>query len=132
MAKETNKGMRVPMDVWYGQYWGRIQGNNKERRHQHHNQIPELYLQRIIRACSNPGDLVLDPFLGSGTTCTVARALGRRSIGVEYSPVHAASAWERITAVGMIRDEEGHRRSSAIFGPRRKRPESYETPAVER
>jgi len=40
MAKDSNKGMRVPMDVWYGQYWGRIQGNNKERRHRHHNQIP--------------------------------------------------------------------------------------------
>ena len=52
MAKENNKGMRLPMDVWYGQYWGRVQGNNKERRHGHHNQIPEVYLERIIEACS--------------------------------------------------------------------------------
>ncbi|MCA9295228.1 MAG: hypothetical protein KC983_01900, partial [Phycisphaerales bacterium] len=63
-AKESNKGMRVPMDVWYGKYWGRIQGNNKERRHNHHNQIPEVYLERVILACSNEGDLVLDPFCG--------------------------------------------------------------------
>ena len=48
MAKDTNKGMRVPMDVWYGSYLGRIQGNNKERRHGHHNQIPEAYLERVI------------------------------------------------------------------------------------
>jgi hypothetical protein len=68
LAKDENKGMRVPMDVWYGQYWGRIQGNNKERRARHHNQIPEVYLERVIRACSNEGSLVLDPFLGSGTT----------------------------------------------------------------
>ena len=122
MAKENNKGMRVPMDVWYGQYWGRIQGNNKERRHQHHNQIPEAYLERVIGACSNPGDLVVDPFLGSGTTCTVARAMGRRSIGIEYSPVHAKSAWERITEVGMIRKGVAAGRSSAIFQPRRRRP----------
>jgi adenine-specific DNA-methyltransferase len=62
--------------------WGRIQGNNKERRKDHPNQVPEVYLERVIRACSNESDLVLDPFLGSGTTCTVARALRRRSIGI--------------------------------------------------
>ncbi len=121
MAKESNKGMRVPMDVWYGQYWGRIQGNNKERRPQHHNQIPEVYLERVISACSNAGDLVLDPFLGSGTTGTVARALGRRSIGVEYSLVHAESAWERIVNVGMVRQGAAAGRSSAIFQPRKRR-----------
>ncbi|MHC4302895.1 MAG: DNA-methyltransferase [Planctomycetota bacterium] len=130
MAKGANKGLRVPMDVWYGQYWGRIQGNNKERRRQHHNQIPEVYLERVIRACSNEGDLVLDPFLGSGTTCTVARALGRRSIGIEFSRVHAESAWERITTVGMIRKGAGVGRSSAIFKPRRDRPEGYEVPTA--
>tara|TARA_B100001059_G_scaffold236442_1_gene286947 strand:+ start:15154 stop:16170 length:1017 start_codon:yes stop_codon:yes gene_type:complete len=103
MAKDTNKGMRVPMDVWYGSYLGRIQGNNKERRHGHHNQIPEAYLERVIRSTSNPGDLVLDPFLGSGTTSTVARALDRRNIGIEFSETNARSAWERITSIGMVR-----------------------------
>jgi site-specific DNA-methyltransferase (adenine-specific) len=84
------------LDVWYGANWGRIQGNNRERRKNHHNQIPEVYLERVIRACSNEGQLVLDPFIGSGTTCTVARALGRRSVGIEYSSPIAASAFERI------------------------------------
>jgi DNA modification methylase len=78
------------------QYWGRVQGNSQERRDGHPNQLPEVYLERVIRGLSNPGDLVLDPFLGSGTTCTVARALGRRSIGVEISPVFDASAFDRI------------------------------------
>lgn len=120
MAKSENKGMRVPMDVWYGKYWGRIQGNNKERRHNHHNQIPEIYLERVIKACSNPGDLVLDPFCGSGTTSTVARALGRRSITIEYSEKNAKSAWERITKVGMVdREDAGKPQSTAIFKPRR-------------
>jgi site-specific DNA-methyltransferase (adenine-specific) len=95
-------GRRVPLDVWYGPNWGRIQGNNRERRKEHQNQIPEVYLERVIRACSNEGQLVLDPFLGSGTTCTVARALRRRSIGIEYSARHAASAFARIQA-GPIR-----------------------------
>ena len=88
--------LRVPLDVWYGKYWGMIQGNNKERRVKHENQIPEVYMQRIIRACSDEGDFVLDPFLGSGTTCTVARSLGRRSIGIEYSKSIAKSAFKRI------------------------------------
>lgn len=95
-------GRRVPLDVWYGPLWGRIQGNNKERRKNHQNQIPEVYLERVIRACSNEGQLVLDPFLGSGTTCTVARTLRRRSIGIEYSSSNAASAFERIQS-GPIR-----------------------------
>lgn len=91
-------GMRVPFDVWGVEgekYWGRVQGNNKERRDGHPNQLPEVYLERVIRALSEPGDLVLDPFLGSGTTCTVARALDRRSIGIEINPQFAASAFER-------------------------------------
>jgi site-specific DNA-methyltransferase (adenine-specific) len=121
MAKDTNKGMRVPMDVWYGKYWGRIQGNNKERRHNHHNQIPEIYLERVIKACSNKNSLVLDPFCGSGTTSTVARAIGRRSITIEYSKVNATSAWERITKVGPIpREDAGKPQSTAIFKNRRK------------
>ena len=94
--KTRTPSLRVPLDVWYGQYWGRIQGNNKERRPCHENQIPEVYMERVIRACSNEGNLVLDPFLGSGTTCTVARALNRRSIGIEVSGTIAKSAFERI------------------------------------
>lgn len=115
MEKPSNKGMRVPMDVWYGKYWGRIQGNNSERRHGHQNQIPEVYLERVILACSNEGDLVLDPFSGSGTTGTVARAHGRRSIGIEQSEKTAKSAWERITQIGMKRKGAAIGQSSAIF-----------------
>jgi|CXWL01.1.fsa_nt_gi DNA modification methylase len=91
-------GMRVPMDVWYGPNLGRVQGNNKERRSRHHNQLPEAYLERVVLSTSNPGDLVVDPFLGSGTTGVVAHALGRRFIGTEFSAENAASAFERIQA----------------------------------
>ena len=95
-VKDHHKGQRVPLDVWYGPNWGRIQGNNKERRPSHPNQIPEVYMQRVILACSNKSDLVLDPFLGSGTTSTIARFFNRRSIGIEINPSYAASAFERI------------------------------------
>jgi site-specific DNA-methyltransferase (adenine-specific) len=119
MSKSSKQGQRVPLDVWYGQYWGRVQGNNKERRDQHHNQIPEAYLERVILSCSSPGDLVLDPFLGSGTTCTVARAYGRRSIGVEFSQGLARSAWERIMR-GMVRRGAALGQATAIFEQRRR------------
>ncbi|MBW2093301.1 MAG: site-specific DNA-methyltransferase [Deltaproteobacteria bacterium] len=102
-TQETRRpGKRVPLDVWYGRGLGRIQGNNKERRKGHPNQIPELYMRRVIAACSDEGDLVLDPFLGSGTTSVIARAMNRRSIGIEISEASAASAFERIKG-GTVR-----------------------------
>ena len=111
-------GKRVPLDVWYGPGFSRIQGNNKERRPGHDNQLPEAYLQRVIRACSNEGDLVLDPFNGSGTTGTVARALKRRFIGTEYSADLAKAAFERMTVLGPATELTGAVTSSAIFQPR--------------
>ncbi len=116
-------GMRVPMDVWYGQYWSRIQGNNFERRANHDNQLPELYLERVIRCSSNEGDLVLDPFLGSGTTGVVAHFLKRRFIGIEYSAANAASAFERMES-GPVRVGKVKATGSAIFAPRRATEES--------
>jgi site-specific DNA-methyltransferase (adenine-specific) len=112
-------GMRVPMDVWYGKFWGRVQGNSKERRGYHDNQLPEVYLARVLRATSRPGDLVLDPFLGSGTTGVVAHALGRNFIGTEFSAKNADSALQRIKA-GPIRDVQARGESTAIFEGRRK------------
>jgi site-specific DNA-methyltransferase (adenine-specific) len=49
----------------------------------HPTQKPEALLERIIRASSNPGDLILDPFSGTFTTSAVAKRLGRRSVGIE-------------------------------------------------
>ena len=56
-------------------------------------QKPEVLLDLIIRVSSDPGDMVLDPFCGSGTTCVVAERLGRRWIGMEESP-HAGDILE--------------------------------------
>ncbi|MEM2963668.1 MAG: site-specific DNA-methyltransferase [Candidatus Anstonellales archaeon] len=50
---------------------------------EHPTQKPEELLRRIIISCTKPGDLILDPFLGSGTTSVVAKKLGRNSIGIE-------------------------------------------------
>jgi len=101
-SKPGRSTLRVPLDVWYGAFWGRIHGKSRERRASHHNQLPEAYLERVILASSDPGSLVLDPFCGSGTTSTVARAYGRPSISIEISPSTARHAWERISETGMV------------------------------
>jgi DNA modification methylase len=97
------KGERPMLDVWYGPYLGRVQGNNEERWRRHANQLPELYLARIIRCASKPGDRVLDPFCGSGTTAVVGHALGRFVETWEKVPALAKSARDRIKR-GCVRN----------------------------
>ncbi|RMH14238.1 MAG: site-specific DNA-methyltransferase, partial [Planctomycetota bacterium] len=125
-------GLRVPMDVWYGKNWGRIQGNNAERRHYHDNQLPELYLERVIACSSNEGDLVLDPFLGSGTTGVVAHALGRRFIGTEFSKQNAENAVARMKDGPVRRLGASRGASTAIFEKRRKGASQKKDAPVER
>jgi site-specific DNA-methyltransferase (adenine-specific) len=61
--------------------------------------MPEAVLERIIRVSSSPGDLVLDPFAGSGTTLAVARRLRRRYLGIELSPEYAQRIRERLQLI---------------------------------
>lgn len=65
----------------------------------HPTQKPEALLHRVILACTAPGDVILDPFLGTGTTAAVARRLGRRFVGLERDPGYAAAALARVEAV---------------------------------
>ena len=65
----------------------------------HPTQKPEALLYRILMASTQPGDVVLDPFFGTGTTGAVAKRLGRRFIGLERDPAYAAAAAKRIAAV---------------------------------
>ena len=65
----------------------------------HPTQKPEALLHRVLLASTNPGEVVLDPFFGTGTTGAVARMLGRRFIGIERDPDYAKAAEERIAAV---------------------------------
>jgi modification methylase len=62
----------------------------------HPTQKPEALLYRILLACSNPGDVILDPFFGTGTTGAVAKRLGRRFIGIEREDGYIEAAKERI------------------------------------
>ena len=64
----------------------------------HPTQKPEALLYRVLLACTEPGDVVLDPFFGTGTTGAVARRLGRRWIGIERESRYVRVAEQRIAA----------------------------------
>jgi modification methylase len=70
-----------------------------EGRKVHPTQKPEALLHRVILAASRPGDVILDPFFGTGTTGAVAKRLGRHFIGVEREQVYIDAALARIAAV---------------------------------
>ena len=88
----ANPKGKLPDDVWT---FSRVCGTFKERVQWHPCQMPVTLLERIILACSNPGDMVLDPFAGSGTTLVAAARLKRRWVGVELSEQYAAEALKR-------------------------------------
>ncbi len=94
--QDLPEGFSATEDTWY---FPRVCGTFKERSGWHGCQMPEQLLGRIIRASSNPGDLVLDPFAGSGTTLAVAKKLGRNFLGCELSEAYAAQISERLARV---------------------------------
>ena len=74
--------MTPDRDTWL---MSRICGTFKERQNHSPNQLPIPLVERIVLACSNPGDYVLDPFLGSGTTGVVCKKYGRSFLGLDVS-----------------------------------------------
>ena len=91
-------GFQPEEDTWY---FPRVCGTFKERTGWHGCQMPEQLLGRIIKACSNPEELVLDPFGGSGTTLAVAKKLGREFIGFELSNNYAKQIKSRLRAISV-------------------------------
>ena len=73
---------------------------DEDGRKAHPTQKPEALLRRILLSSTNPGDVVLDPFFGSGTTGAVAKRLGRNFIGLERDPGYAKVARTRIAEIG--------------------------------
>jgi modification methylase len=72
----------------------------------HPTQKPEALLARVILATTNPGDLIVDPFFGTGTTGAVAKKLRRRFIGIERDADYARAAEERIEATSVLSPED--------------------------
>ena len=89
-------GFGAAEDTWY---FPRICGTFKERSGWHGCQMPEQLLGRIIRASSNEGETVLDPFGGSGTTLAVAKKLGRSFLGMELSDDYADKISARLAGI---------------------------------
>src|SRR5215213_8610666 len=75
----------------------RIKGHDGKKLHP--TQKPEALLARVILSSSRPGDLILDPFSGTGTTGAAAKRLSRQFIGIERDPAYAAAAQARIASV---------------------------------
>ncbi|MBI3465668.1 MAG: site-specific DNA-methyltransferase [Planctomycetes bacterium] len=142
--QDLQNGFQPEEDTWY---FPRVCGTFKERAGWHGCQMPEQLLGRIIRACSQPGDLVLDPFAGSGTTLAVAKKLGRRYLGFELSEKYAGQIRRRLASilpgdpldgapeplVSAPATAEGRRLKDKQNGvPRRKKkvPESPELPGL--
>ncbi len=97
--KAGNEDLQVRSDWFIPLCTGAERLKDAAGRKLHPTQKPEALLARIMMASSNPGDVVLDPFFGSGTTGAVARRLGRHFIGVEREQVYADAAMARIAAV---------------------------------
>jgi site-specific DNA-methyltransferase (adenine-specific) len=89
-------GFQPLEDTWY---FPRVAGTFKERAGFHGCQMPEQLLGRIIRACSNDGEIVLDPFAGSGTTLAAAKKLGRRYLGFELSAEYTRLINQRLHGI---------------------------------
>ena len=83
---------KIPGNVWY---FPRVRYRMPEYEH-HPSQKPELLLERIVTASSNPGDTVLDPFAGTFTTSAVAQRLGRVTIGIEIEEEYVKVGLRRL------------------------------------
>ncbi len=97
-------GFTAEEDTWF---FPRVAGTFKERAGFHGCQMPEQLLGRIVLSCSNPGDLVMDPFAGSCTTLTVAKKLDRRFLGFEISTEYVKLGRHRISAASVGDQLEG-------------------------
>jgi len=96
--RRANPNGKLPDDVWL---IPRICGTFKERIEGIPCQIPETLLERIIKASSDEGDIVLDPFAGSGTTLAVAKKLRRKFIGIEISKNYCKLIEKRLKQIRM-------------------------------
>ena len=103
--KELNDGKQMRSD-WYIPICSgkeRLRENNNQRSHP--TQKPEALMYRIILSSTNKGDIILDPFLGSGTTAVVTKKLQRNFIGIEQDKEYVSLAKKRLKQTKVLNDE---------------------------
>lgn len=106
-SEESEGGFRVthPSNLWTDisvPFWSMPENTD------HPTQKPEKLIAKLVLASSRPGDLVLDPFLGSGTTSVVARKLGRQFIGIEREEAYCLLAEKRLELAGQEPSIQGY------------------------
>src|SRR5690242_20090639 len=102
--KAGNEDVQMRSDWFIPLCTGEERLKGEDGRKVHPTQKPEALLARVLLSSSNPGDVVLDPFFGTGTTGAVAKKLGRHFIGLERDPVYARAARARIDAAEPLSD----------------------------
>jgi site-specific DNA-methyltransferase (adenine-specific) len=121
--------MKVPGNVWF---FPRVRYRMDEYE-EHPSQKPEALVERIIRASSNLGDMVLDPFAGTFTTSAVAQRLGRRSIGIELQRDYAKIGLRRLGIASELDGEPLTRPAKTCIrrnGRHRSRVATADSPAL--
>ncbi|HLL69950.1 MAG TPA: site-specific DNA-methyltransferase [Pyrinomonadaceae bacterium] len=106
-AKEENGNFRLtsPSNLWTDisiPFWSMPENTD------HPTQKPEKLIAKLILASSRPGDVVFDPFLGSGTTSVVAKKLGRRYLGIELNNEYACLAEKRLEMAERDKSIQGY------------------------
>lgn len=91
----------------------------------HPTQKPEKLVAKLILASSNPGDVILDPFLGSGTTSVVAKKLGRNFVGIEQNPLYCIWAEKRLELAETNKSIQGY--ADGVFWERNTTAEQKKT-----
>jgi modification methylase len=104
--KSLNDDVQMRSDWLFPLCTGAERVKREDGKKAHPTQKPEALLHRVLLAATKPGDLVLDPFLGTGTTGAVAKRLGRRFIGIEREKEYAKIARARIEAVEPAAPED--------------------------
>jgi modification methylase len=116
--KELNEGIQMRSDWLLPLCTGGERLKGEDGKKAHPTQKPESLLFRCVMAASNPGDVILDPFFGTGTTGAVARRLGRRFIGLERDQTYAAIARKRIAEITPLAAEDVTPKPSKRAEPR--------------
>ena len=115
--KAANEDLQMRSDWFIPLCTGEERLKDENGHKTHPTQKPESLLARVLLSASNPGDVVLDPFFGTGTTGAVAKKLGRHFIGIERESAYRDAALARIAAVEPLGE-------SAYAAPPAKRSEA--------
>ena len=115
--KAFNEDTQMRSDWTFALCTGEERIKDEDGKKAHPTQKPEALLHRVMLAATRPGDVVLDPFFGTGTTGAAAKRLGRHFIGIEREETYAKVAEKRIKAVVPAAPED-----LAVMGSRKAEP----------